>query len=514
MTETVLISELALIPTRRADADPGGACITDAHGSLDNATFAGVVRRLAARLAALGVSRGDTVAVMLPNGAEFVASMFAAWHVGAALTPINAALTDEEVRYQVEDSSSVVFVGDERGGRLATSTGIDWIDAGSILRGQDTAVVDAGDDVPVAEPSDFALVIYTSGTTGKPKGVLLDHANLEAMSTSISGALELTRLDTSLLVLPLFHVNGLVVSVLSVLRTGGRVVIAPRFSPETFWDLVERYRPTFFSAVPTIYAILDASTERPVDTSSLRFVVCGAAPMPADLITRFESRFGVPLVEGYGLSECSVAATINPLAGPRKPGTVGIALPGQEVAIVDDAGVRLPQGRRGEVIIRGANVMRGYLGRPEETAKVIRGGWLHTGDVGYLDPDGYLVLVDRIKELIIRGGENIYPKEIEGILYQHPAVLEAAVVGRPDPMLGEVPVAYVSAKPGLTVSPGELIERCRTSLARYKVPAEVHVLAELPKNSVGKLVKGMLRDADDRLLAVASPTGGQPPAAS
>jgi acyl-CoA synthetase (AMP-forming)/AMP-acid ligase II len=314
------------------------------------------------------------------------------------------------------------------------------------------------------------------------------------MTRSVIDVFTLTPADTSLLILPLFHVNGLVISVLSVLRAGGNVVVAPHFSASTFWDLVETHRPTFFSAVPTIYAVLDAKTQRQVDTSSLRFVVCGAAPMPAELIARFEERFKVPLVEGYGLSEGSVASTINPVGGPRKPGTVGRAMPGQEVAIVTSKGRPQPRGERGEVVIRGANVMRGYLGKPEETAKVVRDGWLHTGDVGYLDPDGYLVLVDRIKDMIIRGGENIYPKEIESALYAHPTVLEAAVVGRPDPFYGEVPVAFVATKPGLTVTSEELLAHCTASLARYKVPDEIHVRTDLPKNSVGKLVKGLLRD--------------------
>jgi long-chain acyl-CoA synthetase len=491
MTSSTIHSELAQLPFIRADRDPHGPCLTDDHGSLDNVAFAAAVRRLATRFASLGVSPGDIVAVMAPNCSEIVTAMFAAWTRGAALTPINPTLTDDEVRYQLEDSMATVVVGDHRAGDLAGSVGAQWVDVTHVHAdlSERAPEVDA-----VAVPGDFALVIYTSGTTGKPKGVLLDHANLDAMSASVIDAFALTAADTSLLVLPLFHVNGLVISVLSVLRAGGSVIITPRFSAATFWDLVEAHRPTFFSAVPTIYAVLDAKTERPVDTSSLRFVVCGAAPMPAELIARFEERFKVPLVEGYGLSEGSVASTVNPVDGPRKPGTVGPAMPGQQVAIVSPAGEPQPQGQRGEVVIRGANVMRGYLGRPEETAKVVRDGWLHTGDVGYLDRDGYLVLVDRIKDMIIRGGENIYPKEIESTLYTHPAVLEAAVVGRPDPVYGEVPIAFVAAKPGLTVTADELLAHCAASIARYKVPVEVNVRSELPKNSVGKLVKGLLRD--------------------
>jgi len=491
MSASTVASELARIPFLREQHDPQGACIRDDDQALDNAAFAEAVRRLAHRFESLGVSTGDTVAVMLPNCSEIVTTMFAAWGRGAAMTPVNPALTDDEVRYQLQDSTSSVIVGDERAGALADSIGITWVDVRSVHAPADSAV--PASDL-VAEASDFALVIYTSGTTGKPKGVLLDHANLDAMSASLVAHFALTDADTSLLVLPLFHVNGLVASVLSVLRAGGGVVVAPRFSPDTFWDLVETHRPTYFSAVPTIYAVLDARTEREVDTSSLRFVICGAAPMPAELITRFEDRFKVAITEGYGLSEGSVASTINPVTGPRKPGTVGIALPGQEVAVVSPEGEPQPMGERGEVVIRGANVMRGYLGKPEETAKVVRDGWLHTGDVGIIDEDGYLSIVDRIKDMIIRGGENIYPKEIEECLYGHPSILEAAVVGMPDAVYGEVPVAFVATKPGLAVTAEELLAHCAASLARYKVPYQIHIRTELPKNSVGKLVKGLLRD--------------------
>jgi long-chain acyl-CoA synthetase len=491
MSVSINVSELASVPFLREAHDPHGPCISDDHRTLDNASFAEAVRRLTHRFETLGVSPGDTVAVLLPNCSEIVTTMFAAWNRGAAMVPVNPALTDDEARYQLEDSTAALIVGDQRADTLAKSIGTTWVDVRSIHAPPASA---APEVQPLAGGSDFALVIYTSGTTGRPKGVLLDHTNLEAMSTAIIDTFTLTAEDTSLLILPLFHVNGLVISVLSVLRAGGRVVVGPRFSAGTFWDLVETHRPTFFSAVPTIYAVLDARTEREVDTSSLRFVVCGAAPMPAELITRFEERFRVPVVEGYGLSEGSVASTINPLAGPRKPGTVGVALPGQEVAILSPEGERRPQGQRGEVAIRGANVMRGYLGKPEETATVIRDGWLHTGDVGYLDPEGYLVLVDRIKDMIIRGGENIYPKEIEECLYGHAAVLEAAVVGSPDPVYGEVPIAFIATKPGMTLTSQELLEHCAASLARFKVPAAVHIRTQLPKNSVGKLVKGLLRD--------------------
>jgi acyl-CoA synthetase (AMP-forming)/AMP-acid ligase II len=327
---------------------------------------------------------------------------------------------------------------------------------------------------------------------------MLDHANVAAMCGMIIDVLGLDGSDHSLLILPLFHVNGIVVSVLSPLLAGGRATISGRFRPDTFFPEVERVRPTYFSAVPAIYAMLVALPAQVVpDLSSLRRVICGAAPMPAELISRFERRFRVPVVEGYGLSEGTCASTLNPPAGPRRPGTVGLPLAGQEVALMSPDGRTAGDGP-GEVVVRGPNVMRGYLNRPAETAAVIVDGWLHTGDVGRFDPDGYLVLVDRIKDMIIRGGENLYPKEIEIALHSHPAVAEAAVVGAPDPVLGEVPVAHVALYPGFTTSAEELVDHCRGLLARIKIPTRIDILDALPKNAVGKIDKPALRAAPER----------------
>jgi long-chain acyl-CoA synthetase len=229
------------------------------------------------------------------------------------------------------------------------------------------------------------------------------------------------------------------------------------------------------------------------DTSSVRFAVCGAAPASVELLERFESRYGIPIIEGYGLSEGTCASAVNPLDGPRKPGTVGLPLPGQTIRIVDTAGRPVPDGEAGEVVIKGANVMRGYLNLPEETAKTVVDGWLHTGDIGHLDEDGYLVLVDRAKDMIIRGGENIYPREIEVVVHQLPQIAEAAVVGRPDPTYGEVPVLYVSTHPGTTVTVETIRNHIAEHLAKYKWPAEVTILDDLPKNAVGKIKKPDLR---------------------
>jgi long-chain acyl-CoA synthetase len=475
---------LAALPDARAASEPHASALADDVVTLDNAAFADRVARAAALLDRLGVGAGDVVAIAMPNRVELIIALFAAWRLGAAATPVNPALTATEMQYQVDDAGAKVVIGD----------GLEL----------DAIVVDV--DALAAEPSihrapvkprpaALALLIYTSGTTGKPKGVMLDHANIAAMCDMTRRGLGITAADHSLLILPLFHVNGIVVGTLTPLLAGGRLTVAGRFSPKTFFALVERIRPTYFSAVPAIYAMLTSMPEaETADTSSLRLVVCGAAPIPAELIARVEDVLGVALVEGYGLSEGSCASTLNPYDGVRKPGTVGLPLPGQEVRVVDHLGNPVAQEERGEIVIRGANVMRGYLNRPEDTAKTIVDGWLHTGDVGIFDEDGYLRIVDRIKDMIIRGGENIYPKEIETALYSHDGVLEAAVVGRPDDVLGEVVVAYVAVRPAAAVTVQELEALCAERLAKYKRPVAIEILGELPKNPIGKIDKPALRE--------------------
>jgi long-chain acyl-CoA synthetase len=487
---TRLVDHLAGLPDGRAASAPAVPCLDDDRLALTNRTFALRVRAAAELLRSHGVGARDVVAVGLPNRVELVVVMFAAWRIGAAVTPMNPALTAAEAGYQLADSKARLLVTDGANGvHPDTVTVVDLAD----LPAEPVDITLGAPDQGRADPSALALLVYTSGTTGSPKGVMLDHANLAAMTAMTVDALQLTAADRSLLILPLFHVNGIVVSVLSALAAGGATSITDRFAASTFFETVEALRPTYFSAVPTIYAMLANLPEGDRrDTSSVRFAICGAAPMPAELIARFEARSGIPIVEGYGLSEGTCASTINPL-DRRKPGTVGVPLAGQDVAIRDEQG-RIGRSGRGEVVVRGPNVMRGYLDRPAETAAVLVDGWLRTGDVGCFDEDGYLMIVDRVKDMIIRGGENIYPKEIEAVLYAHPAISEAAVVGRPHEVYGEEPVAFVALRPGAVVAAAELIEHCRGSLARYKVPRDVFVLDSLPKNAVGKIAKLPLRE--------------------
>jgi long-chain acyl-CoA synthetase len=479
---------LPVLPDLRATENPSGPAVADDCTDLNNAQLLAAVQRAAGSLRLKGVSAGDVVAIMLPNTASFVVSLFAAWRLGAAVTPINPSLTAAEVNYQVSDAAATVLIAEtapnfDPGTAVVTT---DELDGGDPTPGLLNA--------PQYPDSALALLIYTSGTTGRPKGVMLDHANLNAMCGAVIDGFNMTRDDHSLLILPLFHVNGIVVGTLSPLLTGGRATIAGRFKVDTFFDRIEQSGATYFSAVPTIYTMLCGlpASVKP-DTSSLRFAVCGAAPASVELLEGFESRYGIPIIEGYGLSEGSCASTVNPLTGTRKAGTVGLPLPGQTIRLVDATGNPVPDGEAGEVVIKGANVMRGYLNRPEETANTIVDGWLHTGDVGRFDEDGYLVLVDRAKDMIIRGGENIYPREIEAVVHGLPQIAEAAVVGRPHPVYGEEPVLFVSLHPDTTLDTDAIRDHLRGSLSKYKLPVEITIMDDLPKNAVGKIAKPELR---------------------
>jgi long-chain acyl-CoA synthetase len=477
----------AYLPWERLDERGARPCVRDDEMALTYAELAARVDSFAAQLADLGIGRGDVLAVMLPNRVELLVALMSAWRLGAAATPINPSFTEVEATYQIDDAGAALVVNDGPG---APSAGRPVIHADAIAT---TPPADGGAfDGPAAD--DLALLIYTSGSTGRPKGVELTHANLRFMAESLAERLDLTADDHCLLILPLFHVNAICVSALAPMLRGAQVSVTGRFSPRRFFDDVARLRPTYFSAVPTIYALLVSQADELTPAlSSLRFAVCGAAPISAELLARVEARFDLVVVEGYGLTECTCAATTNPLEGPRKLGTVGTALPGVRVAVVDESGRHRPTGEVGEVVITGPNVMRGYLGRPRETRATIVDGWLHTGDVGRLDDEGYLTLVDRIKDMIIRGGENIYPKEIENALATHPAVLESAVVGQPDATYGEQPVAFVQTSPDAQVTSDELLEHLRPQLTKVKLPVAVHVVAALPRNPVGKIDKPALR---------------------
>jgi long-chain acyl-CoA synthetase len=477
---------LDYLPWAQPSALDDRPCLRDERTELTYAQFAARVDAAAEQFAEHGVARGCVVAIMLPNRVELLVAMAAAWRLGAAATPINPTFTSNEADHQISDADATLVVVSRTDSPTAGRASILAED----LRTRATGALPPAD----TQPTDLALLIYTSGSTGRPKGVMLSHANIDAMTASMGEALRVTPSDHCLLVLPLFHVNAICVSVLTPLRVGAQVSMLERFHPAEFLQEIDRLRPTYFSAVPTIYSLLvSLPTEVRADVSSVRVAICGAAPATAALLEAVERRFGFPVVEGYGLSEGTCASTVNPLDGPRKPGTVGVPLPGQTVAIMGKDGQLRPPGQRGEVVIQGPTVMQGYRNNAAATAEALGDGWLHTGDVGVLDEDGYLRLVDRIKDMIIRGGENIYPKEIESVLLEHPDVLEAAVVGAPDPTYGEVPVAFVAGPRAGHLDLEDLRTRCRAQLTKIKVPTSIEVLEELPKNPVGKIDKPALR---------------------
>jgi acyl-CoA synthetase (AMP-forming)/AMP-acid ligase II len=482
------VTTLDYLPWRRPAAYDYLPAVRDARQDLTYADLGAWTDAVAEQLAGYGVGPGSVVAVMLPNRVELLVVMVAAWRLGAAATPLNPMFTAHEADYQINDAGAAVVVnaGPDAPNGGCPSIGVDQLRR--TRRGDRTL------PPPVTEPGDLALLIYTSGSTGRPKGVMLTHGNIGAMASMMAEHLKITGDDHCLLILPLFHVNAICISFLTPIAVGGQLTVLQRFQPLEFLAAIEQYRPTYFSAVPTIYSHLVAQpADVAADTSSIRFAICGAAPASTELLAATEERYGFGLVEGYGLTEGTCASTANPVDGVRKAGTVGVALPGQRVAIAAPDGTLVPTGERGEVVIQGANVMQGYLNRPEATADALGDGWLHTGDVGILDADGYLRIVDRIKDMIIRGGENIYPKEIETVLHGHPAVLEAAVIGAPDPVYGEVPVAVVALYPDRVVQVDELLALCRTRLTKIKVPVAIQLVDAIPKNPVGKPDKPTLR---------------------
>src|SRR5229473_2764116 len=352
-----------------------------------------------------------------------------------------------------------------------------------------------GGDVVARGPDDTAVLVYTSGTTGKPKGAELTHFQLYMNSTIAGGLFGARSDDVVLAVLPFFHVFGLS-SVINVFaRYGGCLSILPRFQPAAVLDAIEKDRCTVIGGVPTMLHALAQMDITGRDLSALRVSVSGGASLPEDIMRTFEDKYRIEVLEGYGMTETASSCSFN-RPGDRKVLSIGKPMWGVRMRVADSAGLPLPPGREhvGEILIRGHNVMKGYLGRPEATAETLRDGWLHSGDLGYMDEDGFYFIVDRAKDLVIRGGYNVYPREIQEVLYAHPAILEAAVIGKPDQRLGEEVVAVVALRPGASATGGEIIAYCRERLAAYKYPREIQFMAKLPKGPSGKILKSALRD--------------------
>jgi long-chain acyl-CoA synthetase len=460
--------------------------------------------RTSALLAARGVRPGDRVGIMLPNVPAFPIAFYGALAAGAVVVPMNPLLKSREVAYYLGDSGArVVLAWQAAAGEAAKGAAdagaeaiaVETPDMAGLLADYQPAWPEHG-----RQDQDDAVILYTSGTTGRPKGAELTHAGM-VRNAEISGRtlFDVGPDDVIMGCLPLFHVFGLTCGLNVSVTTGATLTLLPRFDPAKALDIIKRDRVTIFEGVPTMYAaMLHLPDADPAKTATLRLCASGGAAMPVEILRGFEEKFGCMILEGYGLSETSPVASFNHPHKVRKPGSIGTPIEGVEMRLVDDAGNTVPEGEIGEIAIRGHNVMKGYWNKPEATAEVMSpDGWFRTGDMARVDEDGYYYIVDRKKDLIIRGGYNVYPREIEEVLHEHPAVAEVAVIGIPHPDLGEEVGAAVALKPGATATPEELRAFTRDKVAAYKYPRRVWLVDSLPKGPTGKILRREVQAPED-----------------
>ncbi len=450
--------------------------------------------RVAGMLRERGIEAGDRVAVMLPNVPYFAAVYYGVLRLGATVVPMNVLLKGREVRFYLDDPGAKIL--------FAWHGFAEAAEQGAQDAGVELVLVTPGEferQVVAAEPvrevaqragDDTAVILYTSGTTGTPKGAELTHDNLRRNVDIARGLFSLSEDAVVLGALPLFHSFGQTCGLNACVRAGGMLTLIPRFDPGKALEIIARDRVTVFEGVPTMYsAMLNHPDAGAADTSSLQVCASGGAAMPVEVMRAFEEKFGCIVLEGYGLSETSPVASFNHPDRERKAGSIGTPIEGVEMKVVDDQDADLPAGEVGEIVIRGHNVMKGYWQRPDATQECMRGGWFHTGDMARVDEDGYFFIVDRKKDLIIRGGYNVYPREVEEVFYEHPAVAEVAVVGVPHDELGEEVAAAVSLKDGESVDVDELQAYIKEQVAAYKYPRTIWLVDELPKGPTGKILK-------------------------
>jgi long-chain acyl-CoA synthetase len=456
--------------------------------------FDGAVKRTANMLAANRVRKGDVVSLLLPNSVEYVIAYFACWQLGALAGPINSLLKSQEIAYVISDSEAKALLVHSEFLPVIESikndlpTIIHFDNESEATRQHSTGTGPAA----AIDLDHEAIIIYTSGTTGKPKGCLLTHGNVIANARQITSWLGFAEKDRLLTIMPLFHMNAVSVTTMSALYAGGSTVVSPKFSASRFWQIISDYEITSFGSVATMLSMLLSTypdgVPQGLKTDQLRFAMCGSAPVPAEVLRRFEETFNCLVIEGYGLSESTCRSTFNPPDLRRRPGSCGLPI-GNEMRVVDEEDRDVPEGELGEIVLRGENILKGYYKNDAANTSAFRNGWFHTGDIGYRDADGFFYIVDRKSDMIIRGGENIYPREIDEVLYQHPDVAAAAVVGVPDSLYGEEVAAVVVLKPGAKTSEQEVIDYCKGRLADFKCPKTVHFIEDIPKGPTGKLLK-------------------------
>jgi long-chain acyl-CoA synthetase len=484
---------------QRAQATPDKSFLfSEADGrKFTYAEFDAAVNRAARMLAACGIKKGDAVSLLMPNSPEYIIAYFACFKLGALAGPVNSLLKAEEITYVIANSEARALIINSESLPKVEAIRDELTDLQHILVFDDEAQATAEfadgklPNVLIGE-GDEAIIIYTSGTTGKPKGCLLTHGNLIANARQITRWLNFTERDCLLTVMPLFHMNAVSVTTMTPLYAGASSVVSPKFSASRFWQIVSDYKVTSFGSVATMLSMLLSVYPEGVPaglrTDQLRFAMCGSAPVPAEVLRKFEAAFNCLVIEGYGLSESTCRSSFNPPDERRRPGSCGMAI-GNEMKIFDEEDREVADGELGEIVLRGENILKGYYKNAEATARAFRHGWFHTGDIAYKDPDGFFYIVDRKSDMIIRGGENIYPREIDEVLYKHPAVAAAATIGVPDPLYGEEVAAFVTLKEGTQASEEEIIAFCREHLADYKCPKSVRFVADIPKGPTGKLLK-------------------------
>jgi long-chain acyl-CoA synthetase len=464
------------------------------------AEFDQAVNRTAALLSSQDIKKGDVVSLLMPNSAEYIIAYFACWKLGALAGPVNSLLKESETAFAMNNSEAKAILINSEFEERIENIRRDLPHLESVIRFDNEAEATrdfstVGNVVSAASPcasDDDAIIIYTSGTTGKPKGCLLTHGNIISNARQITEWLGFSESDRLLTIMPLFHMNAVSVTTMSALYAGGSTVVSPKFSAKRFWNKISDYEITSFGSVATMLSMLlntypDGVPEG-LQTERLRFAMCGSAPVPAEVMKKFEATFNCPVVEGYGLSESTCRSTFNPPDERRRAGSCGLPI-GNEMRVFDDDDREVADGELGEIVLRGENILKGYYKNPEATANAFRNGWFHTGDVGYRDQEGFFYIVDRKSDMIIRGGENIYPREIDEVLYQHPAVAAAATIGIPDPLYGEEVAAFVVLKESESASEEDLIEHCKSELADYKCPKSIRLVKDIPKGPTGKLLK-------------------------
>src|SRR6201994_182165 len=494
---------LAGLLTASAERDSDHVAIKLDDAELTYGALDGASAHIAGLLAEHGFERGDRVGIMLPNVPYFPVVYYGVLRAGGIVVPMNVLLKKREVAYYLSDSGAKLLFA-WHGFAQDAQAGAEQVDAECVVvepgefeeqvgaASPDTTVADTADD-------DTAVLLYTSGTTGQPKGAELTHANLTLNARGSAELFDLGSEGILLGALPLFHSFGQTCGMNATISEGATLTLLPRFEPDKALEIIQRDQVNIFQGVPTMYgAMLHHPDRERYDVSSVQLCSSGGSAMPVELLRAFEEAFGCKILEGYGLSESSPGASFNHRDRERKPGSIGTPIEGVEMKVVDDDRQEVAQGEVGEIVIRGHNVMKGYWQRPEATAETIIDGWLYTGDMGRVDEDGYFYVVDRKKELIIRGGYNVYPREIEEVLYEHPAVREVAVLGIPHDEYGEEVGAAVALRDGAGASPDELRDFVKAQVAAYKYPRQVWIVDDLPKGPTGKILKREISPPDEQ----------------